>query len=61
MNLIVTRDRSLSVSQPYLSTEILQAIEQGGSLANTNLQGIDFNQSDLSNADLSHTTLVGAN
>ncbi|TAG58740.1 MAG: pentapeptide repeat-containing protein, partial [Oscillatoriales cyanobacterium] len=54
------RQHSFFLSEPLTLTEVLQAIEESKSLAQTNLQGINLSQMDLSGIDLSGANLIGA-
>jgi uncharacterized protein YjbI with pentapeptide repeats len=61
MNSMTTREHPFSLWQNSSPTEILQALKQGRSFANANLQGIDLTAMDLSGVDLSGANLIGAN
>src|SRR6476661_2206678 len=55
------RQHSSFLSEPLSATEILATIQQGKSLAQSNLAGINLSQMDLFGIDLSGSNLIGAN
>jgi uncharacterized protein YjbI with pentapeptide repeats len=60
-NIMALRQHPSFLSEPLAVTEVLQALQQNQSLAQTNLQGINLSQMDLSGIDLSGANLIGAN